>query len=148
MSNHKIRKNYEITYEGDLRVKMKHLKSGTIIHSDAPLDNHGKGESFSPTDLMVSSLVSCVLTIVGIHFRKKERNLSAIHADTQKVMYSEPRRIGEIHIWFDFGTNNFTVKELKIIRQIIETCPVTQSVHPAIEIQSNMEALIQAAELT
>lgn len=119
----KIAKNYEISYEGDLSVKMTHLKSETTIYSDAPIDNNGKGASFSPTDLLVNALVSCVLTIIGIHFNKKNKSITKITADTQRVMYSEPRRVGEIHIEFDFGENNFDDKDLAIIKRIIETCP-------------------------
>ena len=135
----KIAKNYEISYEGDLSVKMTHLKSETTIYSDAPIDNNGKGASFSPTDLLVNALVSCVLTIIGIHFNKKNKSITKITADTQKVMYSEPRRVGEILIEFDFGENNFDDKDLAIIKRIIETCPVTLSVSKEIKIFTNLD---------
>lgn len=139
MNDSKIDKNYEISYEGDLRVRMKHLKSDTTIYSDAPVDNHGKGAAFSPTDLLVSSLVSCILTIIGIHFQKKGRKLAVIQVDAQKVMYDKPRRVGEIHMRFDFGDNHFSDKELKRIRKIVKTCPVSHSIHPEIKMFTNLD---------
>lgn len=134
----KIDKNYEISYEGDLRVKMTHLKSGTTFYSDAPTDNNGKGESFSPTDLLVNALVSCVLTIIGIHFKKKDRNIKRINAGTKKVMYADPRRVGEVLIEFDFGENEFDERDLIAIKKIVESCPVTLSINTDIKIQTNL----------
>ena len=131
-------KNYTITYEGELRVKMVHEKSGTEIYSDAPVDNNGKGEAFSPTDLVASSLVSCILTIAGIHFKKKGVILLPISCDVKKVMYPNPRRVGEIIIDFDFGENNFKQKELDIFSKIVNTCPVTNSLNPEILMKTNL----------
>ena len=131
-------RNYTITYEGALRVKMVHEKSGTKIYSDAPVDNNGKGESFSPTDLLVSALVSCILTIAGIHYEKKGITLKPIHCDVKKVMYAEPRRVGEIAIDFDFGSNNFTAKDIEIFKRVIKTCPVTSSLNPEVLITTNL----------
>jgi uncharacterized OsmC-like protein len=131
-------KNYTIIYEGALRVKMIHEKSGTTIYSDAPVDNNGKGESFSPTDLLVSSLVSCILTIAGIHYEKKGVVLKPITCDVKKVMYPDPRRIGEIAIDFDFGGNNFNEKDKAVFKRITATCPVTLSINPEISLKTNL----------
>ena len=131
-------KKYQINYEGDLRVSMEHLASGTIINTDAPVDNNGKGQSFSPTDLLASSVVSCILTIAGIHFQKKGIELKPIHCAVNKVMYSEPRRVGEIHIDFDFTSNDFGDKELKIMQQIVKTCPVSSSLNKEVKIITNL----------
>ncbi len=131
-------KNYLITYKGDLRVEMTHLKSGAVILSDAPLDNNGKGASFSPTDLLVSALTSCILTIIGIHYKKKGINLKPIFCEVKKVMYKEPRRVGEIQIDFDFGKNVFTKKDYDIIQKIVDTCPVTESLSPEIKLKTNL----------
>ncbi|MDG1913442.1 MAG: OsmC family protein [Crocinitomix sp.] len=131
-------KNYTITYKGALRVKMIHEKSGTEIYSDAPVDNNGKGESFSPTDLLVSSLVSCILTIAGIHYEKKGIVLKPINCDVKKVMYPAPRRIGEIAIDFDFGENDFGEKDKEIFKRITATCPVTLSINSEIILKTNL----------
>jgi putative redox protein len=131
-------KKFQINYEGDLRVKMEHLGSGTIIYSDAPLDNNGKGEAFSPTDLLVASLVSCILTITGIHYEKKGIKLKPINCEVNKIMYSDPRRVGEIHIEFDFTSNTFVEKDYQIISQIIHSCPVTASLSNEVKIVTNL----------
>lgn len=131
-------KNYTITYEGALRVKMVHEKSATKIYTDAPVDNNGKGESFSPTDLLVSSLVSCILTIAGIHYEKKGITLKPIICEVKKVMYPEPRRVGEIAIDFDFGANHLEEKDKEIFKRIVETCPVTLSINPEIKLKTNL----------
>ncbi len=131
-------KNYLITYTGDLRVELTHLKSSSVIYTDAPTDNNGKGEAFSPTDLLASSLVSCILTIAGIHYDKKGIRLLPIKCEVRKVMFSAPRRVGEIHIAFDFGENNFEEKEVKIMRHIVETCPVSLSLNPEIKVVTNL----------
>ena len=131
-------KNYTITYEGNLRVQLIHEKSGSIVHTDAPLDNNGKGAAFSPTDLLTASLVSCILTIAGIHYEKKGISLSPIVCEVKKVMYPNPRRVGEILIEFEFGENEFDEKDIEIFKRIVDTCPVTNSLNPEILIQTNL----------
>lgn len=135
-------KNIESIYEGDLRVRLHHLKSGTKILTDAPIDNQGKGGAFSPTDLLAASLASCILTIAGIHFRQKNIELTEIKCDVRKIMASNPRKIAEVQLEFDFGINNFGRKELLIFQSIIETCPVTLSLNPSVKINSNLDLLL------
>lgn len=130
--------NYTINYKGDLRVEMTHLKSNTTIFSDAPVDNNGKGNAFSPTDLLASSLTSCMLTIMGIHFEKKGRKLTEISCEVKKVMTSNPRKIAEIHIEFDFLANTFDEADMRAIRHIIKTCPVSLSIHPELKVITNV----------
>ncbi len=131
-------KNYTITYEGNLRVKMTHLKSATTIYSDAPLDNNGKGEAFSPTDLLASALTSCILTIMGIHFQKKGRELSPIDCSVKKTMQNDPRRVAKVEIEFDFKENKFDERDRAAIKRIADTCPVSLSLHPDLEVVTNL----------
>ena len=133
-----VNKNIIAEYEGALRVQMVHTKSGSRIHTDAPIDNKGKGEAFSPTDLVAAAAVSCVLTIAGIHYQEKGIELKSISCSVQKVMYGEPRRIGELIFEFDFGENNFTEKDSSVFRRIVKHCPVTDSLNPAIKIKTNL----------
>lgn len=131
-------KNYDIRYNGSLRCEAKHLRSGSEIETDAPVDNNGKGERFSPTDLVATALVTCILTVVGIHFKKKGRELSPIDVETKKVMASNPRRIQEIKMEFDFGDNEFTAEEYKIIDELVTNCPVSNSLSKEVVLTSNV----------
>ena len=101
----------EVKYEGELRCSAVHLKSGNSIISDAPIDNHGKGESFSPTDLVATAYASCMLSIIGIHCN--ENNLAFTHgkASVLKIMESAPRRISRIEIAMDFSGNGWSADE-------------------------------------
>jgi uncharacterized OsmC-like protein len=123
-------KTSHVKYTSDLRTEMTHLQSGTLVVTDAPVDNKGKGEMFSPTDLAATSLASCMLTIMGIAANEKGFSIDGTSADVTKVMYAEPRRIGEIHIDLHFPPNNYSAREKKIIEKIAYTCPVSQSLHP------------------
>src|SRR5580765_6730244 len=96
-----------ITYLGDLRTENVHEKSGVKIITDAPPDNQGKGEAFSPTDLLAASLGSCMLTIMGIKARTNGWNIEGAKIKVTKVMASDPRRVSEIHIEFDMPKSNF-----------------------------------------
>jgi putative redox protein len=131
-------KNYDITYKGSLRCEATHLRSGSQLETDAPVDNNGKGERFSPTDLVATALVTCILTVVGIHFKKKGRELKPIHVETKKIMASNPRRIQEIKMLFDFGDNEFTAKEFEIIDGLVSNCPVSNSLSKEIVLTSNV----------
>jgi uncharacterized OsmC-like protein len=123
-----------VEYNGNLRTSCTHLKSGTQIQTDAPTDNNGKGEVFSPTDLMATAYASCMLTIIGIYC--EQNNLSFEHgtADVTKVMENAPRRISEIVIRMDLTGNNWTTKESERILKAAEACPVAMSVHPEIKV--------------
>lgn len=120
-------------YIDELRTEAEHIYSGTRILTDAPLDNQGKAESFSPTDLLAASLGSCMITVVGIAARTQgfEERLRGTRIDITKIMKSEPRRVGEIvvEIFFPEGSN-FNDKEQKIIENTARNCPVAKSLHP------------------
>ena len=125
----------EIIYKGSLRTEAKHLQSNTIIETDAPTDNQGKGERFSPTDLMATSLGTCMLTIMGIKARDMNISLDGTEVSIQKNMKSEPRRVGGINVRFNFpGSLNLNDKEKTILENAALTCPVAKSIHPDIEV--------------
>ena len=121
----------KVTYLGELRTEAIHIQSNTTIHTDAPKDNHGKGEMFSPTDLVATALASCMISIMGIVAMKDGITpVDGTIAEVTKVMYSEPRRIGEIHIKLTFPKKDYTDKEKKIYEHAAYTCPVAKSLHP------------------
>lgn len=123
----------ETFYIDELRTEAKHLYSGNKIITDAPLDNQGKAESFSPTDLLAASLGSCMITVVGIAARTQgfEERLRGTKLEITKIMKSDPRRVGEIQVVVSFPENsNLNEKERKIIEHTAKTCPVAQSLHP------------------
>ncbi|HYK45499.1 MAG TPA: OsmC family protein [Parafilimonas sp.] len=125
----------EIVYKGELRTEAKHLQSATIIQTDAPTDNQGKGERFSPTDLLATSLGSCMLTIMGIKARDMEVNLDGTQVSIKKIMKQDPRRVGGIEVDFDFpGTLQVDEKQRAILERAALTCPVAKSIHPDIEL--------------
>jgi putative redox protein len=120
----------EVNYMNDLRTTCLHIASGNQIITDAPTDNHGKGEAFSPTDLVATSLAACMLTVMGIKANQMAININGTRAEVTKVMYSEPRRIGEINVRIFFPENGFTYKEKSILEHTGLTCPVFHSLHP------------------
>ncbi|WP_426065021.1 OsmC family protein [Flavobacterium sp. DSP2-3-1] len=121
-----------VTYLGDLRTSSIHLQSGTEILSDAPVDNNGKGEAFSPTDILANALATCMMTIMGIKARDMELDLKGSTAEVIKIMNAEPRRIGAIEIAFEmYGTAN--IKNRTILERAAMTCPVFLSLHPEID---------------
>jgi uncharacterized OsmC-like protein len=125
----------EIIYKGALRTEAKHLQSNTIIETDAPTDNQGKGERFSPTDLMATSLGSCMLTIMGIKARDMNVSLDGTEVSIFKKMKAEPRRVGGIDIKFNFPAGlNLDEKAKTILERAAITCPVAKSIHPDIEV--------------
>jgi putative redox protein len=119
----------ESIYLGDLRTEATHVQSGTKIITDAPTDNQGKGEAFSPTDLLIEALTSCMLTIMGIAARTHGINIDNTRASVTKIMEANPRRIGEILIAFKFP-GEYSDKEKKILEQACFACPVSISLHP------------------
>jgi putative redox protein len=120
-------KTATIKYLGGLRTEAIHLKSGNKIITDAPPDNNGKGEAFSPTDLLATSLGSCMLTIMGIVAQRHEINIEGTMVDITKVMESNPRRVGEIVVEFTMPPNNYTDKEKDLLENAAHTCPVAKS---------------------
>jgi uncharacterized OsmC-like protein len=122
----------KVTYLGDLRTKSIHVQSGSEIISDAPLDNNGKGEAFSPTDTVANALASCMMTIMGIKARDLNVNFIGSTAEVTKVMNAEPRRIGAIEIVFDMqGVED--EKSRTILERAGMTCPVFLSLNSEIE---------------
>lgn len=121
-----------ISYLGDLRTRMTHSNSGTVIQSDAPTDNHGKGELFSPTDLTATSLAACMITVMGISANGHAFTLGEVTADIQKIMASNPRRIDKIQIDFVFPQSNYDEKQKEILKKAALNCPVAKSLHPDI----------------
>jgi uncharacterized OsmC-like protein len=120
----------EITYVGDLRTQSKHILSSNTIITDAPLDNHGKGENFSPTDLMSTSLGCCMLTIIGIAANAHGFNINGTVVEITKIMQANPRKVAEIKVDFKFPQQNYSDKQKSIIEHAAKTCPVSLSLHP------------------
>jgi len=124
----------QIIYKGALRTEATHLQSNTIIETDAPTDNQGKGERFSPTDLMATSLGNCMVTIMGIKARDMGIDLTNTKIDITKIMKAEPRRVGGIKVAFHFPeTLQLDDKQKTILENAARTCPVAKSIHPDIE---------------
>ncbi|MGV9004706.1 OsmC family protein [Flavobacterium sp.] len=121
-----------VTYLGELRTSSIHIQSGSEIISDAPLDNNGKGEAFSPTDTVANGLASCMFTVMGIKARDLEVDFSGSTAEVTKIMAVEPRRISEIHVSFSMNVAA-DEKTKTILERTANTCPVFFSLHPEIK---------------
>lgn len=119
-------------YLGDLRSEIIHVRSGSLITTDAPVDNKGKGENFSPTDMVASALGSCIFTIMGIAAREHSFSIDGATCNITKIMTDSPRKIGEIRIEFDFTGNDFTDKQKKILQYCVKTCPVALTLHESV----------------
>ena len=120
-------------YQGQLCTQATHNQSGAQIMTNAPTDNHGKGEAFSPTDLFAASLASCFLTIVGIAAQAHGFSIDGARVETQKIMTDHPRRVGELVLDIYLPANNYSDKEKRMIERAAATCPVAQSLHPDIQ---------------
>ena len=116
-----------ITYIGNLRTEAIHLQSGNIIITDAPTDNNGKGEAFSPTDLLSTSLGCCMLTIMGIVAGRHAINIDGTSIEIKKIMESNPRRVGEIVVEFTMNGTVYSDKEKDLLENAARTCPVAKS---------------------
>lgn len=120
-----------VTYEGNLRTTAIHLQSNNQIITDAPVDNHGRGEAFSPTDLLATSLACCMMTVMGIKAESMGLDLAGSTADVTKVMITDPRRVGEIDVVMTVkGVSDD--KDKIILTNTAMTCPVAKSLHPDI----------------
>ncbi len=122
----------KVTYLGNLRTSSIHLKSGSEIISDAPTDNNGKGEAFSPTDTVANGLASCMLTVMGIKARDLDVDFTNSTAEVTKIMGTEPRRIVEIQVVFNMSIA-VDEKTKTILEKTALTCPVWFSLHPDIK---------------
>lgn len=122
----------KITYVGELRTVCIHLQSGTQILTDAPTDNHGKGEAFSPTDLVATALGSCMVSIMGIKCRDLDIDVKDSTVSVTKIMQAEPRKIAKIIVELDMSITA-SEKNKTILERSAMTCPVLLSLHPDIE---------------
>lgn len=121
----------KVKYNGDLRTLATHTRSGSTIETDAPPDNNGKGERFSPTDLVATALASCMVTVMGIKARDMGINIDGTECEIEKIMAASPRRISEIKVSIKFPKeSSYTDKEKQILENTANTCPVIQSLHP------------------
>jgi putative redox protein len=120
----------KITYNGGLRTSAVHERSGNELITDAPVDNKGKGEAFSPTDLLATSLGNCMLTIIGIAAAEHGFNIDGTTCEITKIMAEGPRRVAEIVAVLSFPAQDYTEKDKKIIERSALTCPVFYSLHP------------------
>lgn len=126
-----------VIYEGDLRTVATHLQSGSQIETDAPVDNQGLGERFSPTDLVCTALASCMVTIMGIKARDLGVDLRGMTTSIQKTMKADPRRIGSIDLTFRFPeTLTLDEKQRTILERAAHTCPVGYSLHPDLTVNA------------
>jgi len=122
-----------VTYESNLRTTCLHLQSGSAIETDAPTDNKGKGERFSPTDLIATGLGACMITTMGIKAQTMDIALDGAKVEVTKVMVSDPRRIGKIIAHVTLPALNLDEKTIEILERVARTCPVERSLHPDVE---------------
>jgi uncharacterized OsmC-like protein len=121
----------ETKYLGDLRTENIHLQSGAKIITDAPCDNRGKGQSFSPTDLLATALGNCIMTIMGIKAMDNGIDLAGTRLEITKIMASDPRRVAEVQLAFFFPQDKtYTAEEKRLIEGVAGTSPVPLSLHP------------------
>jgi putative redox protein len=125
-----------VVYNGGLRTTCLHLRSGSDFETDAPVDNNGKGERFSPTDLMATSLATCMITIMGIKARAMGFDLDGVEVEVEKIMKPEPRRVAGINLFFSIPPTLQEIgqKEKEILIKTGINCPVQFSIHPDIEV--------------
>ncbi len=125
----------QIIYTGNLRTQATHIQSSTTIETDAPTDNQGKGERFSPTDLVATALATCMLTTMGIKANSMGIVLDGTTADVTKIMASDPRRIGKMIVHISFPkTLQTDEKQRTILENTARTCPVERTLHPDVEL--------------
>lgn len=126
----------QVIYDGGQRTICAHTRSGSALETDAPVDNNGKGERFSPTDLLATSLASCMLTIMGMKGESMGLDMKGIKVEVLKTMASDPRRVSRIDLAFYFPENLLSVenKTKTILKNAGYTCPVAKSIHPDIEV--------------
>lgn len=120
-------------YQGNLRCQSTHIQSSTTLITDAPCDNEGKGESFSPTDLVAAALGNCIMTIMGIYAKNNGLNLDGLRMEITKKMNVTPRRIGRIDIVITMPHIDYTLMQKADLEEIPHTCPVCLSLNPEIE---------------
>ena len=126
-----------VIYNGELRTTCTHLRSGSSFETDAPVDNNGKGERFSPTDLMATSLATCMTTVMGIKARAMDFDLNGVKIEVLKIMKADPRRVSGIELTFHIPENlkDIDEKTKTILKNTGINCPVWKSIHPDIEVK-------------
>jgi putative redox protein len=135
-----------VIYEGDLHTVARHLQSATEIETDAPTDNQGRGERFSPTDLVATALAACMATTMGIKSRDLQVNLKGMKLSVWKIMKPDPRRIAGVNVVFEFPeTLQIDEKQKAILERTAHTCPVMQSIHPDMEVKIEFNWKAEAA---
>lgn len=120
----------ELVYQGELRTLATHVYSGTQIFTDAPLDNHGKAQSFSPTDLLATALATCIITTIAIQMKDENLKLEGSKLSVRKIMASQPRRISEVQIDIHIVDNQITYQQKERLERIAHECPVARGLHP------------------
>jgi putative redox protein len=126
----------EVHYEGELHTTATHAPSGAVLATDAPKDNEGKGESFSPTDLLATALGTCMLTVMGIYARRKGWELTGARVSVDKDMVADPvRRVGRLALRFEMP-RGLPEESRKPLERAAHTCPVHQSLHPDVKIET------------
>ncbi|MFL5730396.1 MAG: OsmC family protein [Cytophagaceae bacterium] len=121
-------------YLGQLRSEAEHLQSGNKILIDAPTDNNGRGEAFSPTDLVCSALASCMMTIMGIVANRENLDISGLKVDIEKIMAQNPRKIAEIKLDFNMPSSvQLSDKQKEVLKRAAHTCPVALSLDPSVK---------------
>jgi uncharacterized OsmC-like protein len=125
-----------VVYKGGLRCECTHLQSGTQIETDAPTDNRGKGERFSPTDTLCVSLATCMITTMGIRASDMNVDLADTKIDITKYMLSEPRRIGKVDITLHLPGKGLDENTRKVLQKIGDNCPVMKSLHPDLQVNA------------
>lgn len=129
----------KILYTGDLRSEAIHLRSQTLIETDAPVDNNGKGERFSPTDLVATALGSCMITLMAMKATDMGIELKGTTAEITKIMAADPRRISKIIVTIHVPALDLDEKQQKILINTAMTCPVAKSIHPDIEVDCTIK---------
>lgn len=125
----------KIEYKGGLRTECTHLSSGTVIRTDAPLDNKGKGEFFSPTDLVATAYASCMLTIMGIYCQEHGIMMTSGSVEVTKIMEASPRRIGKLMIQMDLRQNNWDSETAERVIRAGKACPVAKTLGENVEVE-------------
>jgi uncharacterized OsmC-like protein len=126
--------DFEVHYPGNLRTEMRHLRSGALTVTDAPVDNHGRGEAFSPTDLVASALASCMMTVMGIKANDAGWNIDGMRARVWKTMASGPRRIAAIHVELWVPAGSLSERDRTVLERTALTCPVAESLGAGVDV--------------
>lgn len=127
-------KTIEAIYRGDLRVETTHVRSGNTMITDAPVDNHGKGESFSPTDLLAASTLTCMMTMMGIIARNRELQLGELSGSIKKIMAEGPRRVAALEVELHIAHHHLSDADKTLLENTALACPVTRSLHPDVQL--------------